>query len=159
MAKQNFETGFLLNRASFALARYLNHSFARNRLKEFSSSYLGVLKCLWEKDGQKLGELGGRIGLEASSMTGLIDRMERAKLVVRRSDPKDRRVWRVELTDKGRGLQGRVSAVFEEAYLTLTEGIPLGELAVVKKALLKFVENSGYGYERIERKKLQERRK
>jgi len=70
-------------------------------------------------------------------MTGLIDRMERAKLV-------NRRVWRIELTDRGKRLQPRISAVFEEAYLTLTEGILLGELAVAKKVLVKFIENSGY---------------
>ncbi len=144
MAKQNFEIGFLLNRASFALARYLNYSFGRHGLKDFSASYLGVLQCLWIKDGQKLSELAQQIGLEASSMTGLIDRMERAKLVKRQSDPADRRVWRIHLTEKGQGIQRKIAGLFEEAHERLTRGIPLGELSVVRKSLGKFIENSGY---------------
>jgi len=143
MAKQTFELGFLLNRASFALARYLNRSFSSNGLRGFSSSYLGVLNCLWEKDAQTLSELGGRIGLEASSMTGLIDRMEKAKLVSRKSDPRDRRVWRVSLTEKGRMLQPQISAIFEQAYQDLTKGIALEELVVVKNSLKKFIKNTG----------------
>ena len=99
---------------------------------------------MWERDGQKLIELAGQIGLEASSMTGLIDRMERAKLVKRQADPADRRVWRIQLTEKGKGIQPKITEVFAEAHARLTRGIPLGELAVVRKALGRFIENSGY---------------
>jgi DNA-binding MarR family transcriptional regulator len=143
MAKQNFETGFLLNRASFALGRHLNRRFAVRGLSRFSTSYLGVMKCLWEQDGQSLSELASEIGLEASSMTGLIDRMEKAKLVRRQSDPSDRRVWRVQLTRKGQCIQPKVSAILEESYKDLTRGIGASELEVIRRGLKKMIENSG----------------
>jgi len=158
MPKQNFETGFILNRASFALGRHLNRSFTRKGLKRFSSSFLGVMECLWEKDGQSLTELGNLIGLEASSMTGLIDRMEKANLVKRQADPRDRRVWRIQLTKKGAAIQPIVSEVIKESSGTLTRGISDQNLETTKRSLLKFIENSGYRMKKLNLKKLEERR-
>jgi MarR family transcriptional regulator, organic hydroperoxide resistance regulator len=149
MPKQNFETGFVLNRASFALDRHLNRAFAREGLTRFSASYLGVMKCLWERDGQSLTELSNGIGLEASSMTGLIDRMEKANLVKRRSDSRDRRVWRIHLTERGRGIQTAAHRVMEDSYEELTDGISAADLKTVVRGLLKFIENSGYRMEKI----------
>lgn len=150
MPKQNFETGFVLNRASFALGRHLNRAFARKGLNKFSASFLGVMKCLWEQDSQTLTELANEIGLEASSMTGLIDRMEKASLVKRQSDPRDRRVWRIELTDKGRGIQPGVSRVMADSYEDLTRGISSREMDMIMSGLLKFIDNSGYKVEKLE---------
>jgi len=149
MPKQNFETGFVLNRASFALDRHLNRAFAREGLDRFSASYLGVMKCLWEKDGQSLTELAMGIGLEASSMTGLIDRMEKASLVKRRSDIRDRRVWRIHLTERGRSIRPSAHRVIEDSYDELTDGISASDLQTIVRGLLKFIENSGYEMEKI----------
>lgn len=144
MAKQNFETGFLLNRASFAMSRYLNHSFAKKGLAKFSTSFLGVMQCLWEENGQNLTELALKIGLESSSMTGLIDRMERANLVKRSKDDRDRRVWRVQLTRQGKEIEALAVGVIEKSYQDLTQDISLKELELTKKVLLKMIENTGY---------------
>jgi MarR family transcriptional regulator, organic hydroperoxide resistance regulator len=153
MTKQNFETGFLLNRASFALGRYLNRSFAKRKLDKFSTSFLGVMRCLWEKDSQSLTELAKEIGLEASSMTGLIDRMEKAGLVKRQSDPRDRRIWRIQLTRKGRDLRPVISEIVEDTYSTLTRGISVGDLDGIKRGLNKLIDNAGFKIEGIEPKK------
>src|SRR5262245_24273361 len=50
-------------------------------------------------------ELGGSIQLDARTVTGLSDRLERSGLVERRSDADDRRVNRLFLTPKGRDLK------------------------------------------------------
>lgn len=46
--------------------------------------------------------LGRMLVVNRSNVTGLVDRMEKAGLVVRSPDPSDRRVKRVSLTSKGR---------------------------------------------------------
>ena len=53
-----------------------------------------------EKD-LTIGELSSRMHLACSTVTDLLDRMERNKLVVRVKDEKDRRVVRVKVLDKG----------------------------------------------------------
>ena len=55
-------------------------------------------------DGTTLIDLSRRLLVTAGNVTGMIDRMERDRLVERRPDSKDRRVTRVHLTEKGKQL-------------------------------------------------------
>lgn len=53
-------------------------------------------------DGEMtLGELSGKMYLACSTITDLLDRMEKAQLVKRYKDEKDKRVYRVKVLEKG----------------------------------------------------------
>jgi len=67
-----------------------------------------VLFSLMEKDGCTLSEIGNRAQIENSSLTTMVDKLEREELVERRLCSQDRRVIRLFLTDKGRDLGQRV---------------------------------------------------
>ena len=69
---------------------------------EITPPQLFLLSCLGKQDGQKPRDLAQQVCLDTSSITGLLDRTERAGLVVRRPDPCDRRALRIYLTDLGR---------------------------------------------------------
>ncbi len=61
-----------------------------------------VLFSLLENDGSTLSEIGLRAQIENSSLTTMVDKLEKENLVERQLYPQDRRVVRVILTDKGR---------------------------------------------------------
>ena len=61
--------------------------------------------------GLRLSELGDRMLIRPPSVTGIVDRLERAGLVVRGGAPEDLRAKRVRLTEKGRKVVGEVLAV------------------------------------------------
>lgn len=65
----------------------------------------GVLKCLWDENGQTVKQLAERLFLDSSTVTGLLDRMEHKGLIEKKADPRDRRALQVLLTDKGRELE------------------------------------------------------
>ncbi len=65
---------------------------------------LAVVKMLEPVGKLSLSELSDRIRARNSTVTGIIDRMEREALVVRKRSEEDRRVVNIELTDKGREL-------------------------------------------------------
>lgn len=67
--------------------------------------------------------LAGQLQYDASNLTGVVDRLEASGAVRRQPHPQDRRVKRVELTDKGRSLR---EAFWEK--LTNRSG-PLGRLS------------------------------
>jgi DNA-binding MarR family transcriptional regulator len=69
---------------------------------EITPAQLFVLNCLESQDGLKPRQLAEQVALDASSLTGLLDRMERSGYVERKADPHDRRSLRVLLTDLGR---------------------------------------------------------
>lgn len=64
-----------------------------------------VLCCLWQEDGLATSSIGDKLQQVGGTLTGVIDRMEERDLVRRERDTRDRRIWRIWLTDAGRELQ------------------------------------------------------
>lgn len=87
-------------------------NIAVNRLYKPTLDQLGltypqylVLTALSEEDGQTVSGIADRLGLEPSTVTPLVKRLEAAKLVARNRNAKDERQVNVQLTDKGRALR------------------------------------------------------
>ncbi|GAB4190415.1 MAG: MarR family transcriptional regulator [Thalassobaculales bacterium] len=72
-----------------------------------------VMVALWERDGRTVGELGEALGLESSTLTPLLKRLEGLGHVTRRRDRADERQVRVALTAQGRALAERARGVPE----------------------------------------------
>ncbi|TMV90125.1 MarR family transcriptional regulator [Thioclava sp. BHET1] len=60
-----------------------------------------VLYLLWRKDARSVGEIAGALGLETSTLTPLIKRLEQAGFVTRKRDPSDERRVKVSLAPRG----------------------------------------------------------
>ncbi len=77
------------------------------KLNDYSitSSQYTVLEILWKHNGLSLTDLGRLLYFDNPTITGIINRMARAKLVRRIRDRNDRRVVKVHLTPKGWELQ------------------------------------------------------
>lgn len=64
-----------------------------------------VLVALWNEDGQTVGSLAERLGLESSTITPLIKRLEASGLVKRERHQDDERRVSAYLTKRGRELE------------------------------------------------------
>jgi DNA-binding MarR family transcriptional regulator len=60
---------------------------------------------LWQEDGLPTSSIGDKLQQVGGTLTGVLDRMEERGLVRRQRDTRDRRIWRIWLTDSGRELQ------------------------------------------------------
>jgi DNA-binding MarR family transcriptional regulator len=89
-----------------------------------TGSQLLVLKMLEPKGKVSLSELSDRIRAKNSTVTGIIDRMERDGLVGRRRSEDDRRVVYLELTAKGRKLAGDAKIDPMHLFRALLEDLP-----------------------------------
>ncbi|OUD10711.1 MarR family transcriptional regulator [Marivivens niveibacter] len=101
-----------------------------------------ALMILWEKDGRAIGEISGILGLESSTLTPLIKRMEATGLVTRRRDDKDERRVHVFLTDAGRKIETErlrlTQCVADATGLSFDEFVQLqGLLRKMRKAIQK----------------------
>jgi DNA-binding MarR family transcriptional regulator len=101
---------FLLGKASQRVTR---------RARELLAGYdvtpvqYAALCVLWERDGQTSAELGARLAIDSATMTGIIDRLERAKSIERRGDKTDRRIHRLHLTAQGRDMRAPLDDAME----------------------------------------------
>ncbi|MBD2126518.1 MarR family transcriptional regulator [Microcoleus sp. ZQ-A2] len=64
-----------------------------------------VLCCLWQEDGLATSSIGERLQQVGGTLTGVLDRMEERGLVRRERDMRDRRIWRIWLTQAGKDLE------------------------------------------------------
>lgn len=70
-----------------------------------------VFLVLWEEDGLKVGDLGGRLLLDSGTLTPLLKKLEEKGLLTRRRCEEDERVVRVFLTDEGRALRAKALTI------------------------------------------------
>ncbi|MEP3113596.1 MarR family transcriptional regulator [Nisaea sp.] len=73
-----------------------------------------VLKVLFEGDGLSAREIADRLAIDGATITGIIDRLEKAELLERRADPLDRRVYRLVLTERAKSLAGSLDAAMDQ---------------------------------------------
>lgn len=88
------------------LAQVIGRKF-QDQLEPFglTAFHWVVLCCLWEEDGLATSAIGEKLQQVGGTLTGVLDRMEERGLVRRERDTRDRRIWRIWLTDAGRQLE------------------------------------------------------
>ena len=104
---------------SFLLQEVLGRIAAGYNLSIIQTRLLGVLR---DREPGML-ELARILGLEKSSLTGLVERAERRGLVQRTTIPADRRAVRVVLTQSGRDLVNAAAQDVRCQIETLAEGL------------------------------------
>ena len=100
------------------------HTKALARRVGLTGPQLTVLKILEQLGDLSLSTLSDRIRAQNSTVTGIIDRMEREELVKRERSRADRRIVLIRLTAKGREVAQSTTVepmeIFREALATMT---------------------------------------
>jgi MarR family transcriptional regulator, lower aerobic nicotinate degradation pathway regulator len=104
-----------LAQLSFIVQGTLERRAAEHDLSVIQTRLLGVLR----DRRPTMIELAKLLGIEKSSVTGLVDRAERRGPVARTPSKKDGRAVLVSLTDQGRTLASQVSARFAADVSTM----------------------------------------
>ncbi len=108
-----------LAQLSFLVQATLTRIAAGHDLSVVQIRLLGALR-----DRQPgMNELAKLLGLDKSSITGLVDRAERRGLVRRTVNERDRRAYEVALTPAGRSLARRIAREFEAEVRRLVRGL------------------------------------
>ncbi len=107
------------------------------RARNLTGPQLTVVKMLQHLGDLSLSELSERIRAGNSTVSGIIDRMEREELVRRVRSKEDRRVVHIKLTEKGRSLAASVPIAPMEIFQAAIASLEAEEMATVLRILLK----------------------
>ncbi len=102
-----------------------------------------ILEELWREDGLAPGELANRIGVETSTVTRTVQRMEAADLVRREPDQEDARLVRVFLTERGKELEGVVPEVMRRVTEEALSGFSEDEKNQLQRLMERIRSNLG----------------
>lgn len=99
-----------------------------------------VFNALWMQDGINFSELEEQVSLDASTLTGIIDRMERNGFVERRQDLQDRRAVRVFLTPKAKEMGHQILKFADELDADLRRPFSEAEIRTFERVLTTLAE-------------------
>lgn len=125
-------------------AQNVVHNYFKSRLQMFDVTPVqyALLKCLWIENMQTPTQLSQMLGLDTSSITGTLDRLERKNLLTRVYSKEDRRSVSVCLTEGGSALQAPIEEVIVDANRQVLTGVSEEEYEIFKKVLAEVVENT-----------------
>ena len=88
-------------------------------------------------EGLRMTELSRRMMVTGGNVTGITDQLEKEGLVVRDTDPDDRRSTTVRLTPEGRALFDRMAVAHEQWVVEMFGGLSLDEKSKMHERLGK----------------------
>ena len=126
--------GLLASRFSRALLRRIDAAFTQQGLSITGLQY-SFLVQLWDQNGLPQGVLAEKTARDKTTMTRLAGGLESANLIVRLPSPTDSRERLVFLTDQGKDLMGRATAVVRGILAEAQKGIDEEHLEICRQVL------------------------
>ena len=113
----------------------------RARTRGMTRAQWVILAHLERQPGLSQNELAAIVEVEPITIGRLVDRLEARRLVERRSDPKDRRVWRLQLTPAATPILREIKTYRAELHELMTAGLDPATLKVMADGLLRMKAN------------------
>src|SRR6266568_5000258 len=109
----------------------------RARTRGMTRAQWVILAHLERQPGLSQNELAAIVEVEPITIGRLVDRLEARGLVERRSDPRDRRVWRLQLMPAATPILREIKKYRAELHALMTAGLDPATLRVMADGLLR----------------------
>ena len=132
---------YLLTTAQHSVFQYLN-----GKLSEYdvTPSQYGVLSCLWQREFATPKQISEILCLETSTISGVLDRMQKKGLIDRVINRNDRREVRVVPTEKGKALEEPISKIIDEVNEEVLKCFTDEDVALLKNQLRTIAEGKHF---------------
>ena len=111
------------------------------KIEAFNGAQGRILYVLWQKDGISIKTLSEQCGLAITSLTSMLERMEKQGLLRRESDEKDKRKTLLFLTDRAYALREDYEAVSAQMGAVFYEGFSEEEILRFESFLRRVLDN------------------
>lgn len=96
---------------------------------DLTASEINALANLADGRGRTISELGAAIGSRPTTLTGVLDRLERRGHLTRATHAGDRRSVLIELTDSGRTSSAAITRALRDLERQALDGLPPAAVA------------------------------
>ena len=115
--------GFQISKIKQLGDRVFEKILTAQGIEAFNGAQGRILYVLWQEDGVPIKTIAERCGLAITSLTTMLERMEKSGLIIRQQDSGDKRKTLIFLTDKAKTLKedydavsDRMSAIFYQGF-------------------------------------------
>ena len=128
---------YLLFTAQQKLRTYLKKMMTKENVR-VTTAQAGILFLLKQKDGRTMSELSQILSIDNSTITGLVDRLEKTGLVRRNASPHDRRASHVFINPQGIEEVDKARRVIRMVNQEIKNGFSAEELESFNRILRSF---------------------
>ena len=126
MAKtEDISFGYLLNDVTLLFRKHFDRRAVKFGL---TRAQWRATKMLYHREGLRQTELAEWLEMEPIAVGRVIDRLQAAGFVERRADPRDRRAWRLYITEQARVIVGDMELIARDLRKDATRGVDSDEL-------------------------------
>ena len=128
---------YLLFTAQQKLRTYLKKMMTKENVR-VTTAQAGILFLLKQKDGRTMSELSQILSIDNSTITGLVDRLEKTGLVRRNASPHDRRASHVFINPQGMEEVDKAKKVIRMVNQEIKNGFSVEEVESFNRILRSF---------------------
>ncbi len=138
--KEQRQAGFLMAKIRQVGGR-ISERILKKHDVEINSAQGRIMFALWQKDGVEINELAKKTQLKKSTLTSMLDRLERMGYIRRQRSKKDRRKILIKRTEKDRTMEKKYVEVSEEMTRLFYKGFSKSEIDRFEKDLGRILNN------------------
>ena len=133
--------GFIIAKIHQAAGRLFAKKLKHYNLEAINPAQGRILFVLWEQDGISIQELAKRTSLGKSTLTSMLDRLEKAGHLKRMPTKEDRRKIIISLTAKDKKMRDIYTRVSEEMTVLFYRGFTAEEIERFEGNLKRIYDN------------------
>ena len=145
------EGGFLIAKIHHISGRVFTRLLKLHGIEEFNPAQGRIIFALWQGDDIPIQALATRTALKKSTLTSMLDRLEKDGWIARVPSPDDRRSILVRLTEKHREWQDRYAAVSAAMNTWFYSGLHPSEIDQFEETLRRILANVTIAEESLDR--------
>lgn len=120
--------GFQISKIKQLGDRVFEKILTAQGIEAFNGAQGRILYVLWQEDGVPIKTIAERCGLAITSLTTMLERMEKSGLIIRQQDSGDKRKTLIFLTDKAKALKEDYDAVSDRMSTVFYQGFTEEEI-------------------------------
>lgn len=120
--------GFQISKIKQLGDRVFEKILTAQGIEAFNGAQGRILYVLWQEDGVPIKTIAERCGLAITSLTTMLERMEKSGLIIRQQDSGDKRKTLIFLTDKAKALKEDYDAVSDRMSVIFYQGFTEEEI-------------------------------
>ena len=138
---QKTRGGTLLSQVHQVCGRVWNKILRENNMADLEGARGRIIFALWGKDGVPIKTLCEKTSLDKSTLTGIIDRLERDGYIERKPSEKDKRSTLILLTGKEQEFANHVQKVSDQINEFFYKGFDDEEITQFESMLERILAN------------------
>ena len=133
--------GTLLSQVHQVCGRVWNRILRENNMADLEGARGRIIFALWGNDGVPIKTLCEKTSLDKSTLTGIIDRLERDGYIERKPSETDKRSTLISLTGKEKEFAKNIQKVSDQMNEIFYKGFTDEEITIFDNMLARILEN------------------